>query len=112
MWLRRALPGAVGPAWGAAVTMMPGETPPPPAGTAAAACANCGVLQQVATGRRPCGARAPGGEFLLKDATVGLRRAAGGWAALGAVVTVPGAAGTWIASVSNGLCKRSSNGKL
>nr|XP_054504911.1 little elongation complex subunit 1 isoform X7 [Agelaius phoeniceus] len=29
-------------------TMMPGETPPPPAGTAAAgrACANCGVLQQ------------------------------------------------------------------
>ncbi|KAI1243008.1 hypothetical protein IHE44_0000574, partial [Lamprotornis superbus] len=28
--------------------MMPGETPPPPAGTAAAggACANCGVLQQ------------------------------------------------------------------
>ncbi|NWW46116.1 ICE1 protein, partial [Pedionomus torquatus] len=30
-----------------AVNMMPGETPPPPAGTAAAgACANCGVLQQ------------------------------------------------------------------
>ncbi|NXQ08799.1 ICE1 protein, partial [Vidua macroura] len=29
-------------------TMMPGETPPPPAGTAAAgrACASCGVLQQ------------------------------------------------------------------
>ncbi|NXL83245.1 ICE1 protein, partial [Alectura lathami] len=29
-------------------TMMPGETPPPPAGTAGAAvpCANCGVLQQ------------------------------------------------------------------
>ncbi|NWU51773.1 ICE1 protein, partial [Dromas ardeola] len=34
-------------AWGAAVTMMPGETPPPAAGTAAAAaCANCDVLQQ------------------------------------------------------------------
>ncbi|NWS67526.1 ICE1 protein, partial [Crotophaga sulcirostris] len=33
---------------GAAGTMMPGETPLPPAGTAAspAACANCGVLQQ------------------------------------------------------------------
>ncbi|NXU55269.1 ICE1 protein, partial [Turnix velox] len=33
--------------WGAAGTMMPGETPPPPAGTAATAgCSNCGVLQQ------------------------------------------------------------------
>lgn len=66
------------------VTMMPGETPPPPAGTAAAvvACANCGVLQQVAMGRCPCGAGAPGGGFLFKDATVGLRWAAGGWEAL------------------------------
>lgn len=58
-------------------TMMPGETPPPAAGTAAAggACANCGVLQQVGTDRCPCGA---GVVFLLAEEVVGQRRAAGG----------------------------------
>lgn len=58
-------------------TMMPGETPLPPAGTAASggACANCGVLQQVGMDCRPCGA---GVEFLLTGEVVGQRCAAGG----------------------------------
>lgn len=58
-------------------TMMPGETPPPPGGTAAAgrACANCGVLQQVGIDHRPCGV---GVGFLLTDEVVDQRRAAGG----------------------------------
>lgn len=92
---------------------MPGETPPPAAGTAAAAaaCANCGALQQVATGHCPCGAGVPRAGFLPKDATVGLRRVAGGWEALGAAVTVPGAAGARIANVANGVHKRSSSGE-
>ncbi|RMC05676.1 hypothetical protein DUI87_17761 [Hirundo rustica rustica] len=49
--------------------MMPGETPLASAGTAAAGgvCANCSVLQQVGTDRRPGGA---GMGFLLTDENI------------------------------------------
>lgn len=71
-------------------TMMPGETPPP-AGTAAAACTNCGVLQQVARGRRPSGAGAPawGGVFAEGCGRGAAGRAAGGWEAMGPQSSLP-----------------------
>lgn len=58
---------APGPGGGVG-TMMPGETPPPPAGTAAAAgaCANCGVLQQVGASPWRCS-----GVFALSGAAPG-----------------------------------------
>lgn len=91
----------------AVLTMMPGETPPPPAGTAAAvvACANCGVLQQVAVARCPCGAGAPGAGFACGDAAVELRGAAGGWEGPRAAVTARGAAGARVVNVVSDLCK-------
>lgn len=71
-------------------TMMPGETPPP-AGTAAATCTNCGLLQQVARGRPPCGAGAPawGGVFAEGCGGGAARRTAGGWEALGLQSPLP-----------------------
>lgn len=71
-------------------TMMPGETPTAPAGTAATggACASCGVLQQVGTDS--CAA---GVGFLFTDEVVGQRRAAGGWEKPATAVTAPCAVG-------------------
>lgn len=82
-------------------TMMPGETPPPPAETAAAGrtCASCGVLQQVGIDRRPCGA---GVGFLLTDEVVDRRRAAGGKCRV-PQSPLPVPSGTRIACVVNGL---------
>lgn len=91
-------------------TMMPGETPPPSAGTEASgrACANCGVLQQVGTDRRPCGA---GVGLLLTDEVVDQCRTAGGKRReLKSPLPVP--SGTRIACVVNGVCKSSSSVEL
>lgn len=91
-------------------TMMPGETPTAPAGTAAAggACASCGVLQQVGTDRRPCAA---GVRFLFTDEVVGQRRAAplAGGKCRVPQSRLPVPSGTRVACVVNGRCKSSNS---
>lgn len=77
---------------GAAGTMMPGETQPPPAGTAAAVpCKNCAVLQQVAVAASCRSARAGFLSGLSGPGRCGVRNAA---------FRVPPPGATWARTVN------------
>lgn len=90
--------------------MMPGETPPVPAGTAAVggACANCGVLQQVGT------AVPAALEWVCCSRTrwrVSAGPVAGGKCRV-SQSPLPVPAGAQTARVGNGRCKSSSSVEL